>query len=82
MGNDDWDDDALMEGDDPGEPDGQMVAKLASDIVSRFGRDAPLRAEMVAQDALAAGDVGAYKLYKLVEGAAESLLFFGVERAL
>ena len=82
MGNNDWDDDAVMEGEDPGEPDGRVVAKLASDIVTRFGRDAPLRAEMVAQDALAAGDVGAYKLYKLVEGAAESLLFFGVETAL
>jgi hypothetical protein len=78
MGNDDRDADikAFFEGDDPGEPDGQAVAKTALDIVARFGREAPLRAELAAQEALATGDVASYRLFKRVEGAADNLLFF------
>jgi hypothetical protein len=77
MGDEDWtDDENFPEADDLGEPDGQAVAKVALDIVGRFGREAPLRAELAAQGALAAGDLTGYKLFKLVEGAAENLLYF------
>lgn len=65
---------AFLEDDGPGGSDGQAVAATARDIVSRFGQEAPLRAELAAQDALAIGDVASYRLFKLVEGAAEDLL--------
>ena len=53
----------------------QQVAKLAQSLTEQFGREAPLRAELVARNALATGDMDAYRLYKRAEGAAEDILF-------
>lgn len=53
----------------------QQVAELAQSLTEQFGREAPLRAELAARNALAAGDMDAYRLYKRAEGAAEDILF-------
>ena len=53
----------------------QQVAELAQSLTEQFGREAPLRAELVARNALAAGDMDAYRLYKRAEGTAEDILF-------
>ena len=53
----------------------QQVAKLAQSLTEQFGREAPLRAELVARNTLATGDMDAYRLYKRAEGAAEDILF-------
>ena len=53
----------------------QQVARVAEFLIQRFGREAPLRAELAAQDALAVGNVDAYRVYKRAEGVAEETLF-------
>lgn len=57
-----------------GRSDNQAVVETAENIVERYGEEAPLRAELAAQNALATGNLAAYRLFKRVEGAAENLL--------
>lgn len=59
----------------PGEPDVRSVRATAAALKARFGREAPLRAELLARDALAHGDRAAYRLFKQVETAVEELFW-------
>jgi len=53
----------------------QGAARVALFLVDHFGREAPLRAELKARDALDIGDLAAYRLFKVAEGIAEDRLF-------
>ncbi|CAA7618223.1 hypothetical protein [Magnetospirillum sp. SS-4] len=53
----------------------QQVARVAGFLIQRLGLEAPLRAELAAQDALAAGNLDAHRVYKRAEGVAEEALF-------